>query len=392
MGILLFILAIEVVIAIHEAGHLLVAKLFRFKATQFFIGFGPTLWSTRRGETEYGFKGLPLGGFVKIIGMNPYEEVPAADQARSYTNKPRWQRALVLVAGSATHWVVAFVLLVFASMAIGFPTGEATTRIESVTGSIDGSPTAAAELGLAPDDRIVGIVGSTADEWNEISSYIKEHPGETVTFELDRGGEITEKEVELGQAIFSEDGDVVAYAATDEELRPLEPGEIRGGFLGVSPQPELATKALPGAIVEAGSRTWEVTVLSVRGIGQVFGMVFDGQLWSALSGSGERAVDEGPLGIVSAGRIAGETVSTGRYLDFIALVVGFTVFVGLMNLLPLPPLDGGHLAVVAYEAITGRSVDLRKLIPVAAAVISFFVLLFLAVLYLDLARPIKVPL
>jgi len=392
MGILLFILAIEVVIAIHEAGHLLMAKLFRFKATQFFIGFGPTLWSTRRGETEYGFKGLPLGGFVKIIGMNPYEEVAADDQARSYTNKPRWQRALVLVAGSATHWVVAFVLLVFASMAIGFPTGEATTKIESVTGSIDGSPTAAAELGLAPDDRIVGIVGSTADEWNEISSYIKEHPGETVTFELDRGGEITEKEVELGQAIFSEDGDVVAYAATGEELRPLEPGEIRGGFLGVSPQPELATKALPGAIVEAGSRTWEVTVLSVRGIGQVFGMVFDGQLWSALSGSGERAVDEGPLGIVSAGRIAGETVSTGRYLDFIALVVGFTVFVGLMNLLPLPPLDGGHLAVVAYEAITGRSVDLRKLIPVAAAVISFFVLLFLAVLYLDLARPIKVPL
>ena len=392
MGILLFILAIEVVIAIHEAGHLLVAKLFRFKATQFFIGFGPTLWSTRRGETEYGFKGLPLGGFVKIIGMNPYEEVAADDRARSYTNKPCWQRVFVLVAGSATHWVVAFVLLVFASMAIGFPTGEATTRIESVTGSIDGSPTAAAELGLAPDDRIVGIVGSTADEWNEISSYIKEHPGETVTFELDRGGEITEKEVELGQAIFSEDGDVVAYAATDEELRPLEPGEIRGGFLGVSPQPELATKALPGAIVEAGSRTWEVTVLSVRGIGQVFGMVFDGQLWSALSGSGERAVDEGPLGIVSAGRIAGETVSTGRYLDFIALVVGFTVFVGLMNLLPLPPLDGGHLAVVAYEAITGRSVDLRKLIPVAAAVISFFVLLFLAVLYLDLARPIKVPL
>jgi membrane-associated protease RseP (regulator of RpoE activity) len=121
-------------------------------------------------------------------------------------------------------------------------------------------------------------------------------------------------------------------------------------------------------------------------------MVFDGTLFNALTGSGERSVDEGPLGIVSAGRIAGETVSSGRFLDFIGLVVGFTIFVGLMNLLPLPPLDGGHLAVVAYEAITGRSVDLRKLIPVAAAVISFFVLLFLAVLYLDLARPISVPL
>jgi membrane-associated protease RseP (regulator of RpoE activity) len=392
LGILLFILAIQVVIAIHEAGHLLMAKLFRFKASQYFIGFGPTLWSMRRGETEYGFKGLPLGGFVKIIGMNPYEEVAQEDQARSYTNKPRWQRALVLVAGSATHWVVAFLLLVFASMAIGFPTGEATTVIESVTGEIDGSLTAAGELGLEPDDRIVGIAGTTADEWNEISRYIKQHPGETITFEVERGGEVTPLDVELGQAIFSEDGEVVAYAGPGEELRSLGAGETRGGFLGVSPLPEFETKALPGAISDAGYFTWDVTKRSVEGIGQVFGMVFDGQLWSALTGSGERAIDEGPLGIVSAGRIAGQTVSSGHYLDFIGLVVGFTIFVGLMNLLPLPPLDGGHLAVVAYEAITGRSVDLRKLIPVAAAVISFFVLLFLAVLYLDLARPISVPL
>jgi len=392
LGILLFILAIEVVIAIHEAGHLLVAKLFRFKTPQYFIGFGPTLWSTRRGETEYGFKALPLGGFVKIVGMNPYEEVAPEDQPRSYTNKPRWQRALVLVAGSATHWVVAFLLLVFASMAIGFPTGEATTVIESVTGEIDGSPTAAGQLDLQPEDRIVGIVGSPANEWNEISRYIKQHPGETVTFEVDRGGEITEKDVELGQAIFSDDGEVVAYAGPGEELRSLDGGETRGGFLGVSPEPEFETKALPGAISDAGYFTWDVTKRSVEGIGQVFGMVFDGTLFNALTGSGERTLDEGPLGIVSAGRIAGQTVSSGRFLDFIGLVVGFTIFVGLMNLLPLPPLDGGHLAVVAYEAITGRTVDLRKLIPVAAAVISFFVLLFLAVLYLDLARPISVPL
>lgn len=392
LGILLFILAIEVVIAVHEAGHFLVAKLFGFKTPQYFLGFGPTLWSTRRGETEYGFKALPLGGFVKIVGMNPYEEVAPEDRPRSYTNKPRWQRALVLVAGSATHWVVAFVLLVFAAMAIGFPTGEATTVIESVTGEIDGSPTAAGLLGLEPEDRIVGIVGSGADEWNEISGYIKQHPGETVTFRVDRDGDATEKEVELGKALFSADGEVVAYAGPGEELRSPEAGETTGGFLGVSPEPEFETKALPGAISDASFFTWDVTKRSVQGIGQVFGMVFDGTLWNALTGSGERAVDEGPLGIVSAGRIAGQTVSSGHYLDFIGLVVGFTIFVGLMNLLPLPPLDGGHLAVVAYEAITGRSVDLRKLIPVAAAVISFFVLLFLAVLYLDLARPISVPL
>jgi membrane-associated protease RseP (regulator of RpoE activity) len=392
LGVLLFILAITVVIAIHELGHLLTAKLLNFKATQYFIGFGPTLWSTQRGETEYGVKALPVGGFVKIVGMSPYEEVPAEDQPRSYPNKKTWERAIVLVAGSATHWIVAFLLLVFASMAIGFPTGNVSTTIESVTPAIDGATTPAGELGLEPDDRIVGIVGDDADSWQEISSYIKDHPGGTVTFRVERGDEVTNEEVQLGRAIFSESLQVVDYAPPGEELRDLRAGETEGGFLGVSPRPEYQREDPLGAIVDAGDLTWEVTVNSVRGIGQVFGMVFDGDLWSALGGSGERAPDEGPLGIVGAGRIAGETVASGQYLDFIGLVVAFTIFVGLMNLLPLPPLDGGHLAVVAYEAVTGRSVDLRKLIPVAAAVISFFVLLFLAVLYLDLARPIKIPL
>jgi membrane-associated protease RseP (regulator of RpoE activity) len=123
----------------------------------------------------------------------------------------------------------------------------------------------------------------------------------------------------------------------------------------------------------------------------MFTMVFGGELWDALRGEGERAIDEGPLGIVGAGRIAADSVESGRTLDLVALIVGFTVFVGLMNLLPLPPLDGGHLAVLAWEKVTGRTVDVRKLIPVAAAVLSFFVILFVAVLYLDLARPIADP-
>jgi membrane-associated protease RseP (regulator of RpoE activity) len=145
------------------------------------------------------------------------------------------------------------------------------------------------------------------------------------------------------------------------------------------------------ALADAGDKTAELTVLSVRGIGQVFGMVFGGDLWDALSGSGDREPGEGPLGIVGASRIAGESASLGNFIDLIGLIVGFTVFVGLMNLLPLPPLDGGHLAVLAWEKVTGKPVDVRKLVPIAAAVISFFVILFIAVLYLDLARPIKVP-
>ena len=391
LGIIMFIAAVLVVIMVHESGHFLVAKLFRFKATKFFVGFGPTLWSTSKGETEYGVKALPLGGFVKIVGMNPYEEIPKEDLARSYPNKPPWQRALVLVAGSATHWVIAFVLLFIAAAFIGLPTDRVTTTVAAVTPEIGGRATAAAEADLEPGDRVLAIDGRAVSEWDEVSNYFKAHPGKRVTLEIERDGTTRSVEVHLGTALFDSDDRVVDYAPPGEDVGAPRPGETRAGFLGVAPEPEYQTEGVIGALGEAGSQSWEVTYYSVRGIGQVFSMVFDGTLWSALTGEGERALDEGPLGIVSAGRIAGESVQGGHYLDFIGLVVGFTIFVGLMNLLPLPPLDGGHLAVVAIEAVSGKKVDVRKLIPIAAAVISFFVVLFLAVLYLDLARPIELP-
>ena len=387
-GVLLFVAAILIVVMIHESGHFLVAKAFGFKATQFFVGFGPTLWSTTRGETEYGIKALPLGGFVKILGMNPYEDVPAEDRSRSYHAKPRWQRALLLLAGSGTHWVVAFVILVFAAMAIGFPTGAISNEIAAVQRG--GEETPAFEAGIRPGDRIVGVGGRPTESWPEIREYIRTRAGRSASFTIERDDRRREVTVELGRAIFR-NGRPVAYAGPGEPLRPVRPGEEKVGFLGVEPEPEYRTKALPGALSDSAARTWEISVMSVRGIGDVFGMVFGGELLEAITGEGRRRVDEGPLGLVGASRIAGESVARGQYLAFVGLIVSFTIFVGIMNLLPLPPLDGGHLAVLAWEGITGRAVDVRRLIPVAAAVISFFVLLFLAVLYLDLARPIRVP-
>jgi len=386
VNIFIFIAALLIVVMIHESGHFLTAKLFDFKATKFFVGFGPTLWSFRRGETEYGVKALPLGGFVKITGMNPYEEVPAQDRARSYPNKPKWQRAIVLLAGSATHWVIAFVVLVIAAMTIGFPTDRPTTEIAGLTTSIGNSRTPAANLGLAPGDRIVGVGGRVTEEWSEVSAYIKDHAGQTVEFKVERDGEALSRSARLGTAIFSR-GDVVAYFEPGEDVRVLREGETIGGFLGISPRPEYRREDPIGAIGEGANTTWEFTKASFVGIGNVFTQVVDGSLWNALTEEGPRAIDESPCGIVCATQIA----SRSEPFYLVNLIVGFTVFVGLMNLLPLPPLDGGHLAVLGYEAITGRAVDLRKLIPVAAAVISFFVALFVAVLYLDLARPIELP-
>ena len=387
MGILIFVVAILVVVMVHESGHFLVAKAFNFKAPQFFVGFGPTLWSFRRGETEYGIKAIPAGGFVKIVGMNPYEQIAPEDVPRAYPNKPKWQRALVLVAGSATHWVVAFIALVITAMTIGFPTNRPSNEVAGVE-----SGTAASEAGVRPGDRIVALGGQETDSWAEVRHYIQSHPDQQTTLTVVRDGEEIDLDASISRALMDPDGEVRAVEADDGELPRPRPGEEITGFLGVLPDQIYETHSFGGALGESAHLTWDITSTSItQGIPQIFAPVFNGDLWEVLQGEGEREVDEGPIGVVGAGRIAGQSASRGRYLDLIMLIVLFTIFVGIMNLLPLPPLDGGHLAVVGYEALTGRRVDIRKLIPVAAAVISFFVLLFLAVLYLDIARPIKIP-
>ncbi|MGH2699609.1 MAG: M50 family metallopeptidase [Actinomycetota bacterium] len=391
-GIWLFVVAILVVVMVHELGHFFSAKYFKFKATQLFVGFGPTLFSRRKGETEYGVKALPLGGFVKIVGMNPYEEIPPEDQPRSYPNKPRWQRAIVLVAGSATHWPVAFVTLLIAAMAFGYPTGEASNQISAVEPRAFGRETPAEAAGFELDDTIVSIEGEEADSWGDVRSFIRAHPGESATFIVERDGGRETIEADLGTGIVdAQTNELLALAPAGEDVGEAGAGEERVGYLGVGPQPEIQTFGFGEAIGHSGSRVWDMTKRSVIGVPQVFAQVFNGDIFEALGGEGERSAQDSPIGIVGAGRIVGESANRGEYTNILEMIAAFTIFVGLMNLLPLPPLDGGHLAVVAWEAATKRKVDIRKLIPVSAAVIGFFVILFVAVLYLDLARPVDLP-
>ena len=389
LGVLLFIFALLFVIMVHEAGHFVAAKLLGFKATKFFIGFGPTVWSFRKGETEYGVKLIPAGGFVKIVGMNPYEDVAPEDEPRSYPNKPRWQRAIMIAAGPATHWPLAFLILMITAMTIGFPTGEATNVVGLVETTIDGEQTPAAKAGLQPGDEITAVNGEPVNDWEATRRAIRRNAGEATTFTFVRDGEEREVTTSLGSAVFDRDGQIVDYVPAGDSP---DASEEAVGFLGVQPEERFETMGPGEAVVDAGARTAGLTYFLVKQIGAPFTTVFNGDLWEALNGEGPRDPEEAPVGIVGAGRIAGETVEKGRYTEFIGLMVGLTIFVGLVNLLPLPPLDGGHLAVIAFESVTRKSVDVRKLIPVAAAVISFFVLLFFAVLYLDLARPLDVPL
>jgi membrane-associated protease RseP (regulator of RpoE activity) len=196
-------------------------------------------------------------------------------------------------------------------------------------------------------------------------------------------------EVHFGTAIFNRDGDVVAYAGPDEEIREPRPGEELAGFLGVEPAVYYDKKGFLGATAEAGRLVGEWTVASFEGIGRIFATVFNGDLLREVTSSGEREITpDSAVGIVGFVQLAGDIFALGRLFDLMSLIAQFTIFVGLMNLLPLPPLDGGHLAVVGYEAVTGERVDVRRLIPLAAAVIAFFLVLFVAVLYLDLFRPL----
>ena len=391
-GIWLFVLAILVVVMVHESGHFFAAKYFNFKATQFFVGFGPTLFSRKRGETEYGVKAFPLGGFVKIVGMNPYEEIPPEEQHRSYPNKPRWQRAIVLVAGSATHWPVAFVTLLIAGMAFGYPTGEPSNQISAVAPRAFGEETPAAAAGFQLDDTIVAIEGEEVTAWDDVRGFIRAHPGESASFVVERDGRREAIEAEIGTAIVSaQTNELLALAPAGEAVGEPDDGERKVGYLGVGPQPEIETFGFGKAVTHSGERVWDMTVRSVIGVPQVFAQVFNGDIFNALGGEGERSAEDSPIGIVGASRIVGDSANRGEYTAIFEMIAAFTIFVGLMNLLPLPPLDGGHLAVVAWEAITKRKVDIRKLIPVSVAVIGFFIVLFVAVLYLDLARPVNLP-
>ncbi|HEX2049575.1 MAG TPA: RIP metalloprotease [Actinomycetota bacterium] len=388
LGVVLFVVAILTVVMIHEAGHFLVAKHFDFKATKFFVGFGPTVWSTQRGETEYGIKALPLGGFVKIVGMNPYEDVAEADRHRSYPNKPGWQRALVLVAGSATHFVVGFVLLFVAALAIGHPT--LTPVVSGVTRTIEGVETPAARAGFRPGDRIVAVDGERTESWTDVRNAIRAQSDHVASFVVERDGERRSVTAELGVAEFDAEGRPVDYVGPGGPAPRLEEGHTLAPFLGVAPSEASRRDDPLGALGYAGERTWHFTVQSVTFIDDVFTMPFDDDFYAAFDRGAERGPESG-VGLVGGARLAGQVVESGFWFGFLQMVVSFTIVVGVMNLLPLPPLDGGHLAVVAWESVTGRKVDVRKLIPVAAAVIAFFVVLFAAMLYLDIANPLQLP-
>jgi membrane-associated protease RseP (regulator of RpoE activity) len=371
VGIIALVAMLIVVILVHEAAHFAFAKRFGFKVEEFFVGFGPRLWSTRRGETEYGLKAIVAGGYVKIAGMNPFQPTPPEDIDRSYGAKPIWQRAIVIVAGPATHFALAFVFLAIALGMVGRPTD--TASFQGIAPSLNGVTSPAAEAGLRPGDRVVSLSTDGAPtirdpSVDEFGTFVQAHVGDRITITLRRG-----------------DG---TLTRTLTPVRSTVDGEAQGRIgvtVGQATEPVGLTGALTGALAQEGRMIVEV----VDNMGKVFGPDGVRRIGELLFTDAPRESSDA-ASVVGISRVAGQVARTGQVALLLQMFAFINLFIGLLNLLPLPPFDGGHLAVLLIEKIRGRGVDMRKMVPVSAVVLVFFVMFTMATVFLDLTKPLQV--
>lgn len=373
LPILIFILGIVGMVMIHEAGHFVTAKWAGMKVTEFFFGFGPRLFSTRKGETEYGVKALPLGGYVKIVGMSNVErDVDPADEPRTYRQQSYPKRMLVAVAGVLTHFVMAFLLLFLIWTVIGVP--QLRPEVGSIS-RLESGPSPAEQAGFQLGDRIVSVDGRPVDDWDTLPPYIRENAGRPVTFVVER------------------DGRLVTLTATPVDR---DPTEEESGFIGIGATPYNEREDVLTAAGRSASDVWNITVASVQGLASFFTPGSIGDYAAQVTGE-ETPGDEEQrfLSVVGVGRLAGQAAESG-YFDLVFLLVVLNVFVGVFNLVPLLPLDGGHMAIATYERLRSRRgrryhADVSKMVPVAFAVIMVLVVIGVSALYLDITDPVENP-
>jgi membrane-associated protease RseP (regulator of RpoE activity) len=361
-------LILLVVIPIHELGHMLVARRFGFKVTEYFIGFGPRLWSRKRGEIEYGVKAIPAGGYVKIAGMNPYETIAPEDLPRAYGSKPIWQRALVILAGPGSHFLVGAVLY-FALFASYGNLDTNKVVVGDVAPTLSGDVSPAKEAGLQVGDvvvRVGDLSNPTPDTLGRyVTRYAGQHPNEPLVYVVER------------------DGRTITLRIVPKLVK--EQG-VTKGRIGFTLGPERLS--LPEAAVVSGSWVGKATWNSVAAIPKIFTQGV-GRTFTVLFSDESRRPDD-PVSLVGVSRQIGVAGDRGDWALFLGFAAYVTVFIGVVNLVPLPPLDGGHLLLLVWEKLTGRQADYRKLVPISAAVIVFLSIFAIATVFLDITQPLPI--
>jgi membrane-associated protease RseP (regulator of RpoE activity) len=389
LGVVAFVVALLVSVMLHEAGHFVTAKRFGMKATRFFVGFGPTLWSTRRGETEYGVKAIPAGGFVKIVGMTPLEEVEPGDEDRVFYKQPAPQRAVVLAAGSAVHFILAVLILFGVIATVGDPLHSAPTlTVDSTTKCIALDPNetsckaidpkAPAEGVLRSGDRIVALDGARLSSYTQLQNLIRSNPDRPLRFDIVRAGR--------------------QLTVTLKPVGVTEQGK-RVGRIGIYPLSRPAPVSVAGAVPKTFTTLGSFFSSTIDALGNL-----PHQVGLILQGKPRPA--NGAAGVIDIARVSGQIAqakaSLGiRIADLLLITAELNFFVGIFNLLPLLPLDGGHLGILVFEQVRARvyrvfgrrnpgRVDLMKIMPVTYAVVALFVGLSLLMLYAGIVNPIRI--
>ncbi|WP_338673253.1 site-2 protease family protein [Streptomyces sp. SCSIO 30461] len=425
LGIALFAVGLLFSIAWHELGHLSTAKLFGIRVPQYMVGFGPTIWSRHKGETEYGIKAIPAGGYIRMIGMFPpgqdgriearstspwrgmiedartaaFEELKPGDEDRLfYTRKP-WKRVIVMFAGPFMNLVLAVAIFLGVSMSFGFQTQ--TTTVAGVQQCVipqseerdtcektdPQSPGAAA--GLLKGDRITAFDGTPVKDWADLSNRIRSTVG-PATITVDRDGQEKVLHATLRENL---------VAKKDADGQVVRDEYVRAGYLGFAAQSEI----VPQTFGQSVDRMGDMMENGVESILSLPTKVPD--LWTAAFGDGERK-DDSPVGVVGAARISGEVLNLDAptpniIATFLMLLAGFNLSLFLFNMLPLLPLDGGHIAGALWESVRRNIAwlfrrpdpgpfDVAKLMPVAYVVAGIFVCFTLLVLVADIVNPVKI--
>lgn len=365
MNGILTILFLTFFVVLHEFGHYISARRSKIAVSEFFVGFGPKVFSFKRGNTEYGLKAIPLGGYVKIPGMDESEDTTGYESSEVFHTAKWTTKFYIAISGILVNFLTAWLILfaILTTNGVNVPTLEISNTGASVEGNIS-SPSVNA--GLLPGDKIVSFSEIPVASWDELVSIIEENPGKEVSITFLRNGNLIESKTIL-------------------ESRVLNNIEV--GYLGVTPAIENEKIGIISAFKSTTILEAQMTVAAVDGIITLFSPDNIKTLLGTYTG--QDVPDEvrplSPIGLAQAGN----QIAADSYVNLFSLLAFVNIFLAVFNALPFIPLDGGRVVLALIEGLTGKKVSDKKLYPIAAVVVGIFIFLGVTAFYLDITQPIQ---